>query len=80
MRNIILLVALAAWVAPISAQQSRPLKFDAPPSQKTLPVKPPKSDNSCAVYGAGYVKLAGSETCVKIGGSVSVDTGTRLDR
>jgi hypothetical protein len=46
------------------------------PSAKVLPVKPATSANSCAAYGAGFVKLEGSETCVKVGGAVSVGVGT----
>jgi hypothetical protein len=66
--------------APALAQQTRPLKFDAPGNEKTIPVRPPKADNSCAAYGAGFVKLAGSDTCVKVGGSVSVEGGSNVGR
>jgi hypothetical protein len=60
------------------AQPSPQLKFDQPANAKTLPVKPPKADNSCAAYGAGFVRLADTGTCVKIGGSVSVGAGARV--
>jgi hypothetical protein len=46
------------------------------PPAGTLPVKPATSANSCAAYGAGFVKLEGSETCVKVGGAASVGVGT----
>jgi Porin subfamily len=59
----------------VSAEETRPLKFDQPGSAKSLPVKPPKYDASCAAYGAGFVKLAGTDTCVKVGGYVSVGAG-----
>lgn len=29
--------------------------------------------NPCAIYGAGFVPLAGGDTCVRIGGRVRVD-------
>jgi hypothetical protein len=45
------------------------------PPARTLPVKPATSANSCAVYGSGFVKLEGSETCVKVGGAVSIGVG-----
>ena len=32
--------------------------------------------NPCAAYGAGYVRVEGTTTCVKIGVSVSVDAGS----
>ena len=30
----------------------------------------------CPEYGAGFYRLAGSDTCVRLGGSVGVDVGT----
>ena len=76
MRNILVLLALITTIAPPAfAEQARPLKFDQSASSKQLPVKPPKTDTSCAAYGAGFIKLADSDTCVKIGGSISVGAG-----
>jgi len=40
-----------------------------------LPLKGTGATNSCAAYGAGFAKAAGSDTCVKVGGAVSIDTG-----
>ena len=34
----------------------------------------PETD-SCRSFGPGYFKLAGTQTCMKIGGSVRVDIG-----
>ncbi|MDQ0347041.1 hypothetical protein [Ancylobacter vacuolatus] len=46
-------------------------------AQATTPARPPaapeKSDPACASYGAGFTRLAGSSTCVKISGSVQTD-------
>ena len=45
------------------------------------PVKPPRSSapasgmKACPEYGAGFYKMAGSDTCVRIGGSVDVGVG-----
>ena len=79
MRTILVIVPIALLLAPqAAAQQSPQLKFDQPANAKTLPVKPPKADNSCAAYGAGFVRLADTGTCVKIGGSISVGAGTRV--
>jgi hypothetical protein len=74
---LLILTALASLIAPASAEQTRPLKFDQPATGKTLPVKEPKYDSSCAAYGAGFVKIAGTNTCVKIGGAVSVGGSVR---
>jgi hypothetical protein len=64
-----LFVALAVLL-PISAvaEQSKPPK----PSTVLRPVK----ENSCAQYGPGFVRVADSDTCVKVGGSVRVDVGS----
>ncbi len=45
-----------------------------------MPVKPPKYDSSCAAYGAGFVKIDGTNTCVRIGGSISVGAGGGVRR
>jgi hypothetical protein len=33
------------------------------------------SSNSCAVYGPGFFKVEGSDTCVQIGGSFGIGAG-----
>jgi hypothetical protein len=74
MGKIVLAVVVAVlptWVA-VAQQSSQPLKN----SRKSSTLHPIKG-NPCAMYGAGFVKIAGSDTCVKIGGSVRVDAGAR---
>ena len=74
------LLVIAALLLPASsapAEQSGLQKSDkAAPSEKVLPLKGASSGNPCAAYGPGFVKVAGSDTCVKAGGAVSVDVGT----
>jgi hypothetical protein len=83
MRTIVFIIPAALipaallLVSQAAAQQSPQLKFDQPANSKTLPVKPPKADNSCAAYGAGFIRLPDTGTCVKIGGSISVGVGAR---
>ena len=43
-------------------------------AQKSHAVRARPSD-SCAQFGAGFVRMAGSDTCIKIGGAVDVDFG-----
>jgi hypothetical protein len=43
-----------------------PRKTTAPP--RDVKVRP------CPAYGAGFVKIEGSSTCIKLGGSISVET------
>jgi hypothetical protein len=39
------------------------------------PARRPLTKNPCAQFGVGFVKVAGSDTCVKIGGSVRIEGG-----
>jgi hypothetical protein len=79
MRTIHFIVPAALlFASQVAAQQSPQLRLDPPADSKTLPVKSPKADSSCAAYGAGFVKLTDTNTCVKVGGSISIGAGTRV--
>jgi hypothetical protein len=74
---VIVLAVLSASVA--SAQQPR----DGKPEKqaKSLPPRPAKAAaNPCAEYGAGFVRIEGSSTCMKIGGSIGVGVGVGTSR
>jgi hypothetical protein len=71
--GVVMLLASAA-----AAESSHPLRLDQSATGPSLPVKQPRSVDSCAAYGAGFVKLAGSNTCVKIGGAVSIGVGGKV--
>jgi hypothetical protein len=75
MRTISLMIALAVLSASaVSAQQSRDRKPDKPAASISL--RPAKTAvNPCAEYGLGFVRVEGSSTCVKIGGTISVGVG-----
>jgi hypothetical protein len=49
------------------------------PQRKAEP-KRTTSTRACEAYGAGFVYVAGSNTCIKIGGSVRVETSKSLSR
>ena len=71
--SAIIVAMLSASAAP--AQQFRESKPDKP--AKSLPLRPAKAaSNPCAEYGAGFVRIEGSSTCIKVGGSLSVGAGT----
>ena len=70
MRKIFLAVVVAMLPTWAVAQQSSPPKKH-PTSDALRPVR----GNPCAEYGAGFVKVEGSDTCIKTGGSVSVEAG-----
>ena len=76
MRNILLAIVVALLPASIAlAEQSGRRKPDKPAPGKLLPLKGAAGGNSCAAYGPGFVKVDGTDTCVKIGGAVSIGVG-----
>jgi hypothetical protein len=78
MRNTQLAIVVAVLLpAPIAlAESSSRQKSDKPAaSSRLLPLKAAGARNSCAAYGAGFVRVDGAETCVKIGGAVSIGVG-----
>ena len=77
MRKLCLVIVAVLCASPALADSARPLKLDAPkPADRPAPLKG-KISNSCAAYGPGFIKLEGTDTCVQIGGSVSVGAGVR---
>jgi hypothetical protein len=72
MRKLILVVALLPAVAVAAEQQNGPRKKAAETPKASAPV----SANPCAQYGAGFVQVQGTSTCVKLSGSMRVDVGT----
>ena len=83
MRNILLVcvvTALAVSTAvadPLAPQKPARTTIPAAIPDKPLPVKRSGDADSCAAYGPGFVKVAGSDTCVKVGGAVSVEGTVR---
>ncbi|MBR1227238.1 MULTISPECIES: porin [unclassified Bradyrhizobium] len=70
---VLVLTGVAALAAEPSGHQK---SGKTAPSGKLLPLKGATSSNSCAAYGAGFVRVEGTETCAKIGGAVSIGAGT----
>ncbi|SDS27656.1 porin [Bradyrhizobium canariense] len=77
MRTIFLAVLVATLSASMAlADPPRRAKSDnAVPPGKLLPVKGAGAANSCAAFGPGFVKVDGTDTCVKVGGAVSIEAG-----
>ncbi|MFQ3454381.1 hypothetical protein PMN64_13825 [Bradyrhizobium sp. UFLA01-814] len=70
--------AIIAVLLPAAAfaQQGDRRNFQTPTDAgKTLPSKSTTRSNPCASYGPGFVKVEGADTCVKLGGGISVDGG-----
>ena len=77
MRNTLLAIAVAVLPASIApAEPSSNHKPDKATPGRLLPLKGAAGSNSCAAYGPGFVKLNGTETCMQIGGAVSIGAGT----
>jgi hypothetical protein len=77
MRKLVLL-ATALVLSSVAAAAEQPRSQNshkAAPSGKSLPIKRPYSANACAEYGAGFVMIEGTSTCMKIGGAISVGGG-----
>jgi hypothetical protein len=75
MRTILPVIILAVLSASsASAQQSRDGKPRNPAT--SVPLRPAKAAaNPCAEYGPGFVRIEGSSTCMKIGGSFGAGIG-----
>jgi hypothetical protein len=80
MRTTLLVIALVVLPPASSAvaEQPRRQKSDKSVSAgRQLPLKGAGAGtgNACAVYGPGFVRVDGTQTCVKIGGAVSIGVG-----
>lgn len=78
MRNILVAIIMAAL--PAASALAEPASHHNPdkhPSRgRLLPLKGAGTGNACALYGPGFVKVDGTDTCMKIGGGIGVGAGT----
>jgi len=75
-KSLLLIVAVVLPASATFAEQIRvPKSEKAATSGKVLPLKGARSANSCAEYGAGFVKIEGTNTCMKIGGVIGIGAG-----
>jgi len=77
MRNVLLVIAVVLLPASsAAAERPRAQKPDKSISAgRQHQPKGARTDRSCAAYGAGFVRVDGTQTCVKIGGAVSIGVG-----
>jgi Porin subfamily len=78
MRNILLVIVVAmlpASVAPAEPSSSQKSEKAVAPARRP-PLKGATGSNSCAAFGPGFVKVDGTDTCVKIGGAISIGAGS----
>ena len=78
MRKFRLALIVAAALPTLSALADSPGSQKPAKQASTGKLLPPKgagTRNTCTVFGAGYVKIEGTDTCVKVGGAMSVGAG-----
>jgi hypothetical protein len=81
MRKTSFVIAVALLPAAAFAQQGNRWNLQTPADAgKTLPSKTTAGSNPCASLGPGFVKVEGTDTCVKLGGSIRVDGGMSAGR
>jgi hypothetical protein len=79
---VIAIAALLALSASARAQSadSKSVNMRALGERNAAPVAKPGTGSAgmkpCPEYGAGFYRLAGSDTCARIGGAVGTDVGT----
>ena len=67
-----MIVALLSGSAVLADPANRPkLDYATPPDR--LPPAKSGARNPCAAFGPGFVKVEGTDTCVKVGGASRVD-------
>lgn len=77
MRTLLLVLIPLLATSAAAAEALRLPSAERPQAGTTLPLKgaPGKARaGTCASYGPGFVMVEGTGTCVKIGGTVRIDT------
>lgn len=81
LRNLVAVVIVMSLAAPALAEPQLPRKPRTPTSEP-LKFGSPRTGairaNPCASFGAGFVAVEGTSTCVKVGGAISVGVGGRV--
>jgi hypothetical protein len=77
MRDTLFAIVIALLpLSSVRAEQPGPLRPDKPASSdRLLPLKGAAAPNSCSAFGPGFVKVDGTGTCIKVGGSASISAG-----
>jgi len=78
----VLAITLSEAVASGAIAQTLIEPNSKPKSQPPGSLKPQPSlrTKACSAFGAGFVQLPGTDTCVKIGGYVTIDGGVNHGR
>ena len=68
-----LALAMLCMVA-ASAALAEPQR-QTPRERSPQPKPRPVASDPCAVFGPGFVRMSGSDTCIKLGGATSIGGG-----
>lgn len=74
---LIVVLGLAVFSSGVTAPAMAQSQSRSSAVSRKAPDKPARGLNSCAAFGPGFVKVEGSDTCVRIGGSISAGVGGR---
>jgi hypothetical protein len=69
---LIIAIGFLAISSAVAETVRLPASDRSPQTGKVLPLKGTAGANACAAYGPGFVKVEGSGSCVKIGGTLDV--------
>jgi hypothetical protein len=75
---VVALLSLLAPACSALAQDTKGVNMRALGDRNTPPPKPGKAASgmkACPEYGAGFYRLAGSDSCVRISGGIASDVG-----
>jgi hypothetical protein len=74
-------LAAGVLLVPVTASPALAQQLDLktqrprPDDSKLKPPARPRPAASCAEYGAGYVRVEGTGSCVRLGGGINVGVG-----
>ena len=77
---------LASVIAPRVFAQTPAPTLTAPKAQSKTPQSAPAKAapsgraNPCSIYGKGFTNVPGTDTCVKVDGSIQTDVGVNVRR
>jgi hypothetical protein len=79
-RLLVMLVTTAVLGVIVSPAAAQTLTDPYPKTNASPPTVPTKSQpakhvKNCSAYGAGFMVMPGTDMCIKIGGSVTVEAG-----
>lgn len=74
-------IALLMTVAPVIVQaQTTKQKASRTETAKSKAAKSAPAQTPCSQYGTGFVRIPGSDSCIRMGGSIETGVGFNSNR